>query len=65
MLTGLDEKDSYAAMFVFLEKHYEVTQSPDVGGLLGVMRLLEDGTPVDPAMWSDWLEAIRTVRDPR
>ena len=48
---------AYQAMFRFLEKYYERTQSDDVGALLGSMSLMEDGMPADSAMWQEWQEA--------
>jgi hypothetical protein len=61
-MTRLNERESYAAMVIFLEKYYELTNSSDVGALLGSMQLLEDGTPADAALWSDWLQAIQSVQ---
>lgn len=51
--------DAYRAMFQFLEAHYNRTKSDEVAGLLGSMALTTDGKPMDPAMWSDWLAAVR------
>ena len=45
-------------MFYYLERLYDETNSDELGGLLGSMILLEDGRPSDPAVWSDWEEAI-------
>ena len=55
----LNDKDAYLAMFAFLENMYRRTNSDYLGGLLGSMCLLEDGSTADPAMWSDWLEALK------
>jgi len=49
---------AYNAMFRFLEKEYEQTQSDDIGALLGSMSLLEDGSPADPAVKDEWSEAV-------
>jgi hypothetical protein len=51
--------DAYRAMFVFLEREYELTHSDDLGGLLGSLQLLNDGKPADPAAWMQWLDAVR------
>lgn len=54
----LTEKQAYFAMFAFLEAQYAVTKSDDIGSLLGSMAVLADGQPADPALQSDWGEAI-------
>ena len=54
----LSEQEAYAAMFAFLEYHYSLTKSDDLGALLGSMALLPDKSPADPAIWEEWLEAI-------
>lgn len=55
----LTKKQAYAAMFFYLENLYELTNSDDLGGFLGGMTILEDGTPADPACWSDWQKAVQ------
>ncbi|MEO1211089.1 MAG: hypothetical protein AAFX78_16305 [Cyanobacteria bacterium J06638_20] len=59
----LNEKDAYLAMFSFLENLYKRTKSDDLGGLLGGMSLLEDGSPADPAMWNDWLASLERLQN--
>lgn len=51
-------KQAYLAMYSFLEELYSRYGFDQLGGLLGGMSLLPDGTPADPAMWSDWLQCI-------
>ena len=58
----LDIKEAYLAMYGFLQGLHQATKSDYLGGLLGGMSLLEDGTTADPAVWSDWLAAIERVR---
>jgi len=58
----LTVKEAYAAMYAFLEKLYELTGSNDLGGFLGGLSLLPDGTTADPAAWDDWLEAVRKAK---
>lgn len=53
--------DAYKAMYYFLDKTYRLTKSDDLGSLLGWMSTLDDGTTADPAVWSDWLEAIEAA----
>ena len=46
---------------LFLEEFYNRTQSDDVGGLLGDLILLKDGSTADPAAWYDWVECVEKV----
>jgi hypothetical protein len=54
----LTDKQAYAAMFHFLERIYLRTQSDELGGLLGSMSVLKDGSTADPAILRDWNEAV-------
>lgn len=54
----LSTEQAFAAMYAFLEARYQMTRSDDLGALLGSMSLLEDGTPADPAISSDWEAAV-------
>jgi hypothetical protein len=49
---------AYAAMFHFLETAYLRTRSDDLGGLLGSMSILPDGSPADPAIIASWQAAV-------
>jgi len=49
---------AYAAMFFFLEGFYQRTHSDEIGGLLGSMSLLADGSPADSAIAADWQSAV-------
>ncbi len=55
----LTKKQAYIAMFYYLENLYNLTHSDDLGGFLGSMVILEDGKPVDSAVWSDWDDAVQ------
>jgi hypothetical protein len=57
MKTMTDEQ-AYAAMFYFLKQLYERTKSDDLGGFLGAMSTLRDGTAADPAILDDWNTAV-------
>jgi hypothetical protein len=61
MKSKLDETTAFQAMLMFLENYYRDTQDDGVGGLLGSMQPLSDGKPADPAVWDDWLEAVRAT----
>ena len=58
----MDDKVAYLAMFDFLDRRYQLTQSDDIGALLGAMSLLEDGGTADPALWNDWLSSVERAR---
>jgi hypothetical protein len=62
-MQNLDIKLAYQAMFRFLEKYYELTNADEIGALLGSMSMdvFRGAMPADPAMWEDWLAAIREV----
>ncbi len=58
---------AFAAMFSFLEAFWERDGRPDdsMPKLLSWMQqgtVWANGGPTDPAMWSDWLDAIQRAR---
>ena len=54
--------EAYKAMYGFLSSYYFQMNKPnEIGALLGDLRILPDGEPVDPAAWDDWLEAVQKV----
>lgn len=57
----LSTRDAYRAMFRFLEAYYDRTGSDELGALLGGLAIDEDGHPMDPAAWTDWLAAVSAV----
>jgi hypothetical protein len=59
----LSEEQAYLAMFSFLEELYTRFQYDQLGGILGSMCLLPNGTCVDPAIWNDWLRAVERARN--
>jgi hypothetical protein len=59
MSDQLSTREAYEAMFRFLEAHYDRTGSHELGTLLGGLAIDEDGEPMDPAAWTDWLAAVR------
>jgi len=61
-MSELTKKEAYLAMYSFLEHEYELTKSDDIGGLLGGMSLLQDGSTADPAAWEDWENTIKKVK---
>lgn len=57
----ITKEQAFLAMYAFLEEHYALTNSDDVGGLLGSLALLPDGNSADPGVQEDWEEAIEKV----
>jgi hypothetical protein len=49
-------------MFRFLEGYFERTGADEIGALLGGLATDEDGQPMDPAAWDDWLAAVDQTR---
>jgi hypothetical protein len=62
-MTTLEPEPAYLAMFAFLDEHWERAGRPDeLGGLLSIMIYKPGLGSADPAMWHDWLAAIRKVQ---
>ena len=57
----LTKQEAYLAMYAFLEDYYSRGNSDEIGGMLGSMSLLEDGSTADPAMKQDWNDALERV----
>jgi hypothetical protein len=54
-------KQAYLIMYKFLDGIFDNRRSQfddDLPMLLGSMRLLDDGEPIDSALWEDWLDAL-------
>jgi len=49
-------------MLCFLDNYYQLTQSADIGSLLGGLVLIEDNRTRDPAAWDDWMKCIDKMR---
>lgn len=62
-MSELTKKEAYLAMFEFLDAHYQLSPSDEIGSLLGSMSLLDDGFPADHAMYHDWIAAIEKVKN--
>jgi len=48
-------------MFAFLEAEYHLAHSGEIGGLLGAMSLLPNGSPADPAVAAQWHKAVQAA----
>jgi hypothetical protein len=62
MKDQLTIKEAYQAMIEYLDKVYDRAPSDDLGSLLGSMALMKDGGTMDPAAWTDWLNAVRKIK---
>lgn len=61
MNMNLTEEQAFVAMFIFLERYYELTSAEPIGDLLGGMQTLADGGTADPAAWNDWCDCVKHV----
>ena len=53
----LTQEQAYLAMYAFLDKQF-LNGWTELGGILGSMSLLPDGSPADAALASDWQDAV-------
>ena len=58
----LSLREAYAAMYAFLERRYQITESDELANILTGMSLVSDDKPVDPAVWSEWVKAIDSAK---
>lgn len=61
----LSVREAFDAARHFLEAYWErgLRSSDDIAVLLSSMNgeMTRDGRPIDPAQWTDWLDAVRRV----
>jgi hypothetical protein len=57
---GLSPEQAFKAMTVFLERYYERgDKTGDLALVVGELQINpQDGAPMDPAAWRDWLAAV-------
>jgi hypothetical protein len=59
----MDEKTAYKAMIIFLENYWRRVGKPgELSDLLSGLPLCDDGRPVDPAHWGDWMRAVEAAK---
>ena len=58
----LTPQQAYQAMFSFMNDLHHRFGIDQLGGVLGGMSLLEDGSTADPAMWNDWMRSVEKAR---
>jgi hypothetical protein len=52
--------EAYKAMVVFIDNFYmRGGNQGELDFLLMCIKLLDDDKPADPAMWQDWLDAVK------
>ncbi|MFN0053809.1 MAG: hypothetical protein ACKV0T_16640 [Planctomycetales bacterium] len=56
-------REAYIAMFAFLDDLYTRYGFDQLGGLLGGMSLLPDGSSADSAMWDDWMQCVQRSKE--
>ncbi|WP_202973899.1 hypothetical protein [Fimbriiglobus ruber] len=59
----LTPRQADLAVYEFLRQYHlhGLSESEEIGGLLGGLSLLVDGQPADPADVSDWAAAVSAV----
>ena len=57
----MTQQQAFKAMILFLEHHFNRTQSDDIAALLGDLQLLDDGLTADPAAWQEWMQCVEAV----
>ncbi|MBX3450256.1 MAG: hypothetical protein KF777_11885 [Planctomycetaceae bacterium] len=62
MSKEISVKEAYLAMYSFLDELYSKYGYEQLGGLLGGMSLLPDGSTADEAIWHDWLRCIEKAK---
>ena len=58
LLTG---QQAYLAMYAYLAEEYRLTKSDELGGILGALSFLPDGSPSDPAVVAQWHNACQSA----
>lgn len=58
----ISTRQGFLAMIKFLEAFY-ARAGDDFATLMTDLQIQRDGGPLDPAAWSDWMEAVRQVQD--
>jgi hypothetical protein len=58
----ISSDEAFMAMFIFLERYYEMTQCDGIGGLLGGLQILADGKPADAAMRGEFEAAVEEAK---
>jgi len=60
-MKDLSAEQAFRAMGLFLENYFERTGYDELGFLLTDLQILDDGKPLDPAAWEDWLACVERI----
>lgn len=63
MKNKLTHLQAFNTMTLYLDKYYIMTNSDDIGSLLGGFQLFEEGGTWDPAAWHDWIGSVNKILD--
>jgi hypothetical protein len=58
----ISTRQGFLAMIKFLEAFYS-RAGDDLATLMTDLQIQKDGDPLDPAAWSDWMEAVQQIRN--
>lgn len=61
---SLTTRQAFMALKLFLEQYYDRAGN-DLETLIADITIEDDGQPLDPAAWDDWLACVRTVIESR
>lgn len=59
----LTVENSFKITVRFLENYYFSTYISDIGGLLSDMILIDNNKIADPAIWNDWEESVKKIKE--
>ena len=57
----LTPEDAFTAMFEFLRNYWSELKTANLADVLSDLHPAERGQSSDPAMWADWMRAVRKV----
>jgi hypothetical protein len=58
----LTAEDGFAAMYEFLKSYWIEFKTANLVDVLGDLQPAEYGKSSDPAMWDEWMKAVRKVK---
>ena len=57
----LSAEDGFAAMYQFLRGYWDEFKTANLADVLGDLQPADRGQSSDPAMWEEWMGAVRKV----
>jgi hypothetical protein len=58
----LTEREAFIALKLFLDQYYDRAGN-DLETLIADITLEDDGQPLDPAAWDDWLRCVAQAKE--